>query len=160
MKVFISHQSKDEEISRKIANRLRTLHNIESYLDVIDRFIDGPINALGDHIRNEMGKCTQLLAVVSPATQGSQWVPWEIGVATEKNFPLATYCSGQQPTLEFLRKWPYLSNEADLDSYAEISKTVNAVRVQKLMSTSSNALARNLTTPDFFRSLKAALRQT
>src|SRR5688572_23397543 len=123
MKVFISHQKSDSDASEIIANRLRTVHGIDSYLDVIDPYVGGSVDLLADHIRDEMGKCTQLLAVVSLATISSQWVPWEIGVATEKRFPLATFLGAQATPPEFLRKWPYLRSMADVDNYALVSKT-------------------------------------
>src|SRR5690606_17196219 len=108
MKVFISHKREDASAAQRIASHLRSYHSIDSYLDVIDPYVDARVEFLADHIRTEMGRCTQLLAVVSRATAASQWVPWEIGVATEKDFPLATYSVEGLAPPEFLRKWPYL----------------------------------------------------
>jgi hypothetical protein len=121
MKVFISHQRADTAAAEHVARRLYSHHGISSYLDVIDPYVNGSAESLADHIRTEMGKCTQLLAVVSHATLASQWVPWEVGVATEKNFPLATYTGTYTPPPEFLKKWPYLRSDTDLDAYARAS---------------------------------------
>lgn len=158
MKVFISHQKADSVLASQIAYRLKVVHSIDSYLDVVDPYIGGRGEDLADHVRSEMGKCTQLLAVVSPATGSSQWVPWEIGVATEKEYPLATYSGGNALPPEFLRKWPYLRSDADLDEYARISKNARSTfTVRK--SSLGEGLARRRTTGDFYRDLRASLHQ-
>lgn len=82
MKIFLSHQKADSELTARIAARLKVNHGLDCYLDLIDPYVNGSVERLADHIRNEMGRCTQLLAVVSPSTANSQWVPWEIGMAT------------------------------------------------------------------------------
>lgn len=69
-----------------------------------------------------MGKCDQLMAVVSQATKGSWWVPWEIGIATERDYPIATYAGDRTALPEYLKKWPYLQSDQDLDIYAKIAK--------------------------------------
>jgi hypothetical protein len=121
IKVFISHQQSDSARATLIAKRLRSLHQIESYLDVIDPAIAKSGEALTEYVRLQLGRCTQLLAVVSAATKASWWVPWEIGVATEKDFPLATF-GGDTTLPEYLHKWPVLKSDRDLDSYAAASK--------------------------------------
>lgn len=159
MKVFLSHQKTDSELATRIAVRLRSLHSIDSYLDVIDPYVGGSIELLADHIRNEMDKCTQLLAVISPATAQSQWVPWEVGVATEKDFPLATFSGGQALPPEFLRKWPYLRTDSDLDEYAKASKVArDGFHSRRGYLTETAALQQS--TREFHRSLRAALRQS
>lgn len=159
MKVFISHQQADAHIAAQVARRLSNVHGLDSYLDVIDPYVNGSAESLADHIRTEMGKCTQLLAVVSSATLASQWVPWEVGVATEKNFPLATYTGTYTPPPEFLRKWPYLKNDADLDDYARASLRARDYReTYKTYSTDSAAGARAATSY-FFRELRRNIGQ-
>jgi hypothetical protein len=44
-------------------------------------------------------------------------VPWEIGVATEKERYLSSYIYGEVDVPEYLGKWPYLRNRNDLDIY-------------------------------------------
>lgn len=88
MKIFISHQQTDSVLASRLASRLKINHGIASYLDAIDPDVGKSGDSLADHVKDELGKCTQLLAVVSAATQKSWWVPWEIGMATEKDFPL------------------------------------------------------------------------
>lgn len=159
MKVFISHQQADSLTAHRVAERLKNYHGIPSYLDVIDPYVQGTAESLADHIRTEMGKCTQLLAVVSNATWASQWVPWEVGVATEKNFPLATYTGTYSSPPEFLRKWPYLRNETELDAYARASQSVVTYReAYRKHSTDSNAAAR-FATSQFFADLRRSIGQ-
>lgn len=159
MKVFLSHQNADSVLASQIAQRLWTHHQIESYLDVIDPYLNDPAKDLAAHIRSEMGKCTQLLAVISQATRQSQWVPWEIGVATEKDFPLATYSAGLAPPPEFLQRWPYLRSNTDLDAYAAASKAAGRAFTVNRQIGLPEATARSRSTRDFFHSLRTSLRQ-
>lgn len=156
-KIFISHQAADSVLAANIAKRLRIYHNLETYLDLIDPGIRNGED-LAAHIQAEMGKCTQLLAVVSESTRASWWVPWEIGVATEKDFPLATYADGPTLPPEYLRKWPYLRSEADLDRYANASTAADYSFRQK-RATLNESVARSRSTKEFFVSLRRDLGQ-
>lgn len=156
IKVFISHKQVDAPQAKYIADRLKNVHQIDSYLDVIDSVINKTGEALADYIREQLGRCTQLLAVVSPATKDSWWVPWEIGVATEKDYPLATY-GGSATLPEFLQKWPVLKNDQHLDLYAQASKAGDrAFQGKRLLN---EALAHRSGTQEFFRTLRGALGQ-
>lgn len=157
MKVFISHQSADSSAALRIQQRL-LYHDIPSYLDVIDPYINRRGEDLAAHIRRQMASCTQLLAVISEATQASQWVPWEIGVATEKDFPLATYSGASTLPPEFLRKWPYLRTDLDIDRYAAASKAASRTFFQK-RTTLSESIARSSSTQDFYSVLRGSLGQ-
>ena len=159
IKIFLSHQAADSITAAYVARRLRDHHQIESYLDVIDPYINSRGEDLASHIRSQMGRCTQLLAIVSDATKASQWVPWEIGVATEKDYPLATYSAGFASPPEFLRKWPYLRSDADIDLYARTSKAADQVFIRKRSTTFSDAAARTTSTGEFFAMLRAGLGQ-
>lgn len=159
IKVFLSHQSADALTATRIQQRLKNLHSIESYLDVIDPYIGRPGEDLAAHIRAQMGTCTQLLAVVSEATQSSQWVPWEIGVATEKDYPLATFTAGNALPPEFLRKWPYMRTDAELDQYALASKIARTTFVQKRSATLNESVARGSSTREFYATLRRGLGQ-
>lgn len=158
MKVFISHQRADAELAASIALRLRTVHSIDSYLDVIDPNASQAGDELGEYIRTQLSLCTQLMAVVSSNTKTSWWVPWEIGIATEKYQPIATFAGDNTTLPEYLRKWPYLRNSADLDEYAVVTKTVtNTFRVRKGYIDESSA--RRSSTQEFYKSLRAKLHQ-
>lgn len=159
VKVFLSHQSRDADSAKFVAVHLRVNHGIECYLDVIDPYINRPGEDLADHIRSQMGACTQLLAVVSDQTKASQWVPWEIGVATEKQFPLATFSTDGMKPPEFLQKWPYLRSLTDLDRYAAASKEAERTFVRKRSATFSETASRASSTREFYTTLRASLGQ-
>lgn len=158
MKIFLSHQKADSELTGRIAARLRIVHGLDCYLDLIDPHV-GPVERLADHIRTEMGRCTQLLAVISPSTANSQWVPWEIGMATEKDFPLATFSGGNALPPEFLRKWPYLRTEGDLDKYAAATKSARQTFTRKRSSGINESASVHDSTREFYRTLRASLGQ-
>lgn len=158
MKVFISHQKADSEYAAAIAYRLRYQHEMDSYLDLIDPSVRQPGEDLGNHLRREMTKCTQLLAVVSSNTKTSWWVPWEIGIATEKDYPLATYSGDGTAVPEYLQKWPYLRSLSDIDKYAAASKAAERVFTTKRTYLAEDS-ARRASTSDFFRTLRADLGQ-
>lgn len=158
VKVFLSHQSADSVLAARIEKRLRENHAITSYLDVIDPYIGRRGEDLASHIQVEMSKCTQLLAIVSDTTRHSQWVPWEIGVATEKDFPLATFSTGANLPPEFLRKWPYLRTDADIDAYARASKGAERSFTEK-RRVLNEGVARIRSTGEFYANLRADLGQ-
>jgi hypothetical protein len=159
MKVFISHKQEDEELAKQISNRLRNVHLIDTYLDVVDPKIaslSGP--DLAEYVRKIMDGCGSLLAVVSAKTAASQWVPWEIGIATEKNFPLATFAGSAAYALpEFLQKWPYLTNQLELDFYAKRVKENETRSLARVLGKSYSAESLNesvrQSAKDFYRDL-------
>lgn len=159
IKVFISHQKTDSVLAGQIAAHLRYNHQIDSYLDLIDTSISKGED-LATHLQAEMGKCTQLLAIVSVSTSSSQWVPWEIGVATEKDYPLATYSGSAALPPEFLRKWPYLRSMNDLDQYARASKAAsNSFSRRRTTFRESVEVAKSVSTRQFYVDLRSSLGQ-
>lgn len=159
MKIFLSHQKADSVAALAIKNHLKTRHGIDCYLDVIDPTVKS-VEDLADHVRQELAQCTQLLAIISEATKTSWWVPWEIGVATEKDYPLATF--GNNITIpEYLKKWPYLRSMTDLDKYAEASQeSSRRVVTGSFESRSSDSIIfRRDATRHFYKTLRAKLGQ-
>ncbi|MCP1999586.1 toll/interleukin-1 receptor domain-containing protein [Nitrobacter winogradskyi] len=157
VKVFISHKKEDAEQASAISAHL-IANGLTVYLDVIDAQLGKSGPDLADYIRSQMDKCTQLLAVISPQTQASWWVPWEIGVATEKERFLASFVSGGAAVPEYLVKWPYLRTRADLDIYVRESKRAELLvedRIQKGYRTAARAQGFR----SFHTSLKASLGQ-
>ncbi|HTT97796.1 MAG TPA: TIR domain-containing protein [Rhizomicrobium sp.] len=158
MKVFISHKSVDASIAAAIAARLRSAHDIECYLDVVDPNLSEKGEDLGEYLRSEIGKCSQLIAVVSERTKNSWWVPWEIGIATEKSFPLASFVGDDTAPPKFLAKWPLLKSLADVDKYAAASKAADTdFRVRKAYLAEDTARVRS--THEFYRIIRKSLGQ-
>lgn len=159
MKVFISHHSSDAAVASRISDRLRNVHLIDTYLDVIDPMIGRRGEELAEYLRRVMAGCTNLMAVVSPSTKSSQWVPWEIGVASEREMPLAAYTSDVYTVPEFLAAWPRLVSLIDVDSYAQAAKQADQTVIRKrgLNVSLSESLRAGRT--EFYSSLRAKLRQ-
>lgn len=157
IKVFISHKQADERTAREVSDRLRNMHGIDTYLDAVDPVIGQKGEELAKYVREQLGRCTQLLAVVSPATKDSWWVPWEIGVASEKDYPLATY-GGNAVLPEFLKKWPVLTNNSDLDVYALASKAAER-KLQVERGIVMDSVSRKNAAQEFYRTIRSGLRQ-
>ncbi|MBY0567354.1 MAG: toll/interleukin-1 receptor domain-containing protein [Hyphomonadaceae bacterium] len=160
LRVFISHQQADSVLAKSVAGHLSDVHGIACYLDVIDPHVAGTGPMIGEYVRAQLDACDQLLAVVSASTKQSWWVPWEIGIATEKNQPIATYAGDSTPLPEYLIKWPYLQSRIDLDSYAAASKQANSTLRQKRAQQLNESVARRDSTSEFYRVLRSRLGQT
>ena len=115
-KVFVSHKKEDATLAEKVARRIR-LNGLETYVDTIDDALlkDGP--DLAEHLLRRMGECQQLIAVVSTSTKGSWWVPWEIGVGSEKSFRMASFSETYVTLPSYLEKWPALHTDQHIDQY-------------------------------------------
>lgn len=86
-RIFISHQKRDSDVAKKIADYLEEA-GIDIYFDQYDSSIDrsnptSVVNAIKTGIENS----THMLVVFSQNTFESMWVPWEIGYAY--NSPIA-----------------------------------------------------------------------
>lgn len=80
-RVFISHQKKNSDVARIIADYLEEA-GIDIYFDQYDGKIDrsnpeSVVSAIQYGIHNS----THMLVLFSPNTFDSMWVPWEIGYA-------------------------------------------------------------------------------
>ena len=110
-RVFISHQKKDSEAARIIADYLQEA-GIDVYFDQYDKSINradpqSVVNAIKRGIENS----THMLVLFSINTFGSMWVPWEIG-----------YAYNSVVTLNVLRL-----KGVDKDRLPEYLKVVNTV---------------------------------
>lgn len=157
MKVFVSHQQTDTLLAKRIAAHLWESHGISCYLDVIDPYVGNTGPSIGEYVRAQLDSCDQLLAVVSANTKQSWWVPWEIGIATEKDQPIATYAGDNTALPEYLLKWPYLRSIADLDSYAAASRQASTVFRQRRAQQLNESRSRQDSTAEFYRVLRSRL---
>jgi len=91
--VFISHKREDSEMAQEVADAL-TSFDINVWLDLTELGFDEP-STDEEHIRLthaiEAGlrNSTHLLALITPNTQGSWWVPFEIGSSRAMSKKLA-----------------------------------------------------------------------
>ncbi|MBL8831394.1 MAG: toll/interleukin-1 receptor domain-containing protein [Rhodospirillales bacterium] len=118
--IFISYQNADSALAAQIAKRLKLNHSINIYLDKLDPegLHDGPL--LAEQLTFTIRGCSHIMAVVSRKTRVSWWVPWEIGIATASDKPIAVYGVENTNLPSYLMRWPYLSNFQELDTYAYV----------------------------------------
>lgn len=160
VKVFISHKSTDAALAGRVARRIRS-NGLETYLDTIDDALlkDGP--DLATHLLRRMGECQQLVAVVSSLTKDSWWVPWEIGVGSEKGFRMASFSETNVSLPSYLDKWPTLHSDRHIDLYCQYSKQTDTAvnrQMNTFLTEERQFQIRKSGAQDFHKQLKAALR--
>jgi hypothetical protein len=69
-------------------------------------------------IMSALHQCTHLMAVVSQNTVASWWVPFEIGIATERDRRITSYRRDSVVLPDFLRMWPVLDFDHELTNFA------------------------------------------
>lgn len=159
-KVFVSHKNTDLSLAERVARRVRA-NGLETYLDTIDDALlkDGP--DLADHLLRRMSECQQLIAVVSSTTKDSWWVPWEIGVGSEKGFRMASFSETYVILPSYLEKWPALHTDQHIDLYCQYSKQTETVmnrRMREALTEDRRVQVRKSEALDFHKQLRAALR--
>jgi len=137
IRVFISHKREDSELASHLATKINGYRDCQAYVDVLDARLGLDGDDLGDYFRKVISDCTHLMAVISGRTVASWWVPFEIGIATEKQYPLSTFASAQVSLPDYLQKWPYLRSDADVDKYLRVAVDVG-----------TNVLRKNILTED------------
>jgi hypothetical protein len=158
MPVFISHRTADDAIAKKVHDRLTTHHGIKCYLDDLDRqTTTANITAL---IVRRVKECTNLLALVTPNTRGSWWVPFEVGVAREAPRIITSFTNLVQSELpEYLKEWPVLRGDSAVDTFARYYKSA-ANKATKHFAEGREYFTANISDVDsFHRQLKTALGQ-
>lgn len=157
MKVFVSHKKEDQYIAGAVAERL-SRNGAQVYLDVIDPDAHKAGDDLADYIRAALSTCTDLMAVVSTKTKESWWVPWEIGVASEKEYPLSTFAGENCELPLYLKKWPYLRSLADIDTYVRVSKVARS-NITTRYGYKTASQIQPLFVKEFYTTLRAVLGQ-
>ena len=122
-RVFISHKSEDAPKASLVAQQFER-QGVSYYLDVLDDNLFGSGEILTNHLRNKLNECTHLLAIITNNTKISWWVPFEIGLATEREYPISSYVSywDKQRLPDYLWKWPVLESDQDLNNYIMLLK--------------------------------------
>jgi hypothetical protein len=83
MRLAISYSFEDEATAREIGALCAELG--------IDHVLDGRNDWLMNGLHAEPAGSTHLLLVVSRATDGSWWMPFRLGRATERGLPVVPY---------------------------------------------------------------------
>ncbi len=155
MPVFISHRTADDAKAQALALRLKTKHNILSYLDHFDPAAS-TTRKITDLLVDRINTCTHLMALITNQTVGSWWVPFEIGVARQGDRRITSFDNSTVALPEYLTEWPVLKNDADIDKFAE---AYHKDRAAKPLHEKYAAYARSITNADqFHRELKSAIR--
>lgn len=119
--VFISHQKADKVAAKKVADYLMNA-GIDVYFDEYDKELgihhqsNNP-KGVTDAIKKGINNSSHMLAIVSPSTLNSSWVPFEIGYGFDKT-DLGVLClkgipKGRLP--EYIRTAPIIRDIYDLN---------------------------------------------
>ena len=87
---------------------------------------------LDEALMTAIDNSNSMIIVVSHETQGSWWVPWEVGVSTPSGKPKALYKPQASRTLpDYLEKLKRLRNSAEAGSWVTsfIGRPVSQMRV-------------------------------
>ena len=159
MKIFISHKKEDEYTAFGIQQVLENM-GIEAYLDILDDTISDNGEKLTKHIRKKLRECSDVIVVLSDNTKRSWWVPFEIGMATEKDMPIANYLTSYEKLPEYLEYWPRLKDQRDVKKYVEVrNKVARQVVLEKQLNHSyyDRADSNISETQKFYEELKKSL---
>lgn len=123
IKVFISHKQEDSIPAGMVCRNLKEL-GINAYLDLLDDEICVKGKDLTEHIKKRLNDCSDILVIMSDKTEESWWVPFEIGMAAQKDFPIVSYLVNNVRLPDYLEYWPTLKKSSDLVKYVEAKKII------------------------------------
>ena len=123
--VFVSHTTKDDALAEEVAMCIRSF-GLTAWVDSDNLAAknDGP--GMASKIQGAIIRSYCLLAVVTNATNASWWVPFEIGIAWDRNKYLSTYGDPRVPLPSFLAAWPHVKDREMLRSWCEEMKSKKA----------------------------------
>ncbi len=159
MKMFISHKKEDAAIAKAVADKLASIGK-DYYLDVLDSTISGNGKKLTDHIKSALNDCTDIIVVMSENTKRSQWVFFEVGIATQVGLPISTYLAQEVLLPDFLSYWPRLRRPQDLVTYVQTKPEIlmESVQFAKSYRIDSHEMSRRQNSIDeFYTKLKKKL---
>ena len=130
--VFVSHRTKDDDLAEEVAGCIRS-YGLTVWVDSdnLSPQDDGP--GMASKIKRVIGRSYCLLAVVTSATSESWWVPFEIGVAADKNRFLSTYGDPRVTLPSFLAAWPRVKDHDELHSWCEEVKKMKATYTPEII---------------------------
>lgn len=124
MKFFISHKQEDAATALLIEMELRK-QGIPAYLDVLDSTVTSSGREMTEHIKEKINDCTDIIVIMSQLTRLSQWVPFEVGIAAQRDLPTATFLRADIQLPEFLEYWPRLKYTSDILKYVAAKREVD-----------------------------------
>lgn len=162
MPVFISHRTADDRIAQQVAYRLKQHHNIPVYIDDIDQQLQRARGtpAITALLVQRLNQCTNLLAIVTQNTQGSWWVPFEVGVARQAPRVITSFTDQADSSLpEYLLEWPRLRGDRAIDTFASLYKQQQQVLTQQVLQKRASVTQQLAYVDQFHAMLKAELGQ-
>lgn len=158
MKIFISHKQEDKIQALEVQETLNSC-DVKAYLDLLDDDISGNGEKLTQHIREKLRECSDVIVILSEKTKASWWVPFEIGMATEKDMPIASYLISYVQLPDYLKYWPRLKNQDDVLKYVKTRNKVSEeyMRLRSILE-SRSASPYISETQEFYRQLKQQLK--
>ncbi len=121
--IFISHKKEDKGKALGLEKYLKE-RDIDSYVDVLDSEIN-PTNVT-ERIVDNLRRTTHLIVIFSEHTTKSMWVPFELGVAYERDSGIGVlkWADSEQSKIilpEYLNEFPVM-NQSDIDKYIDLYK--------------------------------------
>ena len=154
MSVFVSYSRPDEAQAKQVYKYLVD-HGVTAYLDIMDpSFATDTVTA---HLLERLRATSHLMAVVSDTTRYSWWVPFEIGVATDRDNRIATYTLSTVQLPHYLQIWPILRSNVDLARF--VTRYSEDRRSQSEVRKFSEALAPIQSAARFHQLLKTDIGQ-
>lgn len=94
---------------------------------------------------------------MSEKTKDSWWVPFEVGMAAQRDFPIVNYLKATILLPDYLTYWPRLKNQTDLVKYIEVKNKLNEkIILEKSLGLGKYAAAES-ETARFYKELRAVL---
>ena len=118
--IFISHRKADTHSAKQVDSYLKS-KNVSTYLDVLDPTATSAFD-ITKHIVNNLNKCSHVIVVFSRNTEGSMWVPFELGAAYKADKGIGTYFVELCSTPEYLNTFPKMKTSADIDNFIDLYK--------------------------------------
>ena len=162
MPVFISHRTADDSIAQQVASRLKYHHGITVYIDDIDQQVSRARGtpAITGLLVRRVNECTNLLAIITQNTQGSWWVPFEIGIARQAPRVITSFTNQADASMpEYLLEWPRLRGSTAVDTFARLYKQQQKVLTEQVLEKRASASTQVSYVDQFHTALKAALGQ-
>ena len=124
--VFVSHKSDDKDEAEAVATCIVS-YGLTVWLDTIDIKGVSDDQEMVRRIEAAISRASSLIAVITSDTNESWWVPFEIGLAYEKEKQLASYCENPQIALpSFLWSWPLVQDHDGLHKWCQHIKVTKA----------------------------------
>lgn len=112
--VFISYSRRDADLAKEICNILDR-YNITYFLDTKNINWGAKVNK---DVRNALLSCTAIVVIISPASQKSQWVAYELGHAVALNkiiLPLLSHPDIDVP--QFIHELNYKTSLSEVNKF-------------------------------------------